>query len=177
MRACKPRCGALKKCSVCGTELGREEPVLVTGLCGGWWSSHLACWGPKSMLQHRAGPLPGTACPHGLPGWCLRTCISNKFPVGVAAVGLESTFWRTTGGGVCVQVQSCPALQLHGLWPTRLLCLWGFPGRNTGVGCQFLLQMIFPTQGSNACLSCVSCIGRQIFYHSATWEAPDVIIT
>ena len=27
-----------------------------------------------------------------------------------------------------------------------------FPGRNTGVGCHSLLQGIFPTQGSNACL-------------------------
>ena len=26
---------------------------------------------------------------------------------------------------------------------------WDSPGRNTGVGCRFLLQRIFPTQGSN----------------------------
>ena len=26
---------------------------------------------------------------------------------------------------------------------------WDFPGKNTGVGCHFLLQGIFPTQGSN----------------------------
>ena len=26
---------------------------------------------------------------------------------------------------------------------------WDFPGRNTGVGCHFLLQGIFPTQGLN----------------------------
>ena len=37
----------------------------------------------------------------------------------------------------------------RGLWPTRLLCLWDSPGRNTGVGCHFLLQGIFLTQGSN----------------------------
>ena len=34
-------------------------------------------------------------------------------------------------------------------WPARLLCPWDFPGKNTGVGCHFLLQGIFPTQGSN----------------------------
>ena len=28
----------------------------------------------------------------------------------------------------------------HGLQPTRLLCPWDFPGRNTGGGCHFLLQ-------------------------------------
>ena len=29
---------------------------------------------------------------------------------------------------------------------------WDFPGKNTGVGCHFLLQGIFPTQGSILCL-------------------------
>ena len=28
----------------------------------------------------------------------------------------------------------------QGLKPTRLLCPWDFPGKNTGVGCHFLLQ-------------------------------------
>ena len=30
-----------------------------------------------------------------------------------------------------------------------LLCPWDSPGKNTGVGCHFLLQGIFLTQGSN----------------------------
>ena len=29
---------------------------------------------------------------------------------------------------------------------------WNFPGKITGVGCHFLLQGTFPTQGSNLCL-------------------------
>ena len=29
---------------------------------------------------------------------------------------------------------------------------WDSPGKNTGAGCHFLLQGIFPTQGSNLCL-------------------------
>ena len=32
---------------------------------------------------------------------------------------------------------------------TRLFCPWNSPGKNTGVGCHFLLQGIFPTQESN----------------------------
>ena len=32
---------------------------------------------------------------------------------------------------------------------TKLLCPWDFQGKSTGVGCHFLLQGIFPTQGSN----------------------------
>ena len=35
----------------------------------------------------------------------------------------------------------------YGPWPARLLLPWDSPGKNTGVGCHFLLQGIFPTQG------------------------------
>ena len=41
------------------------------------------------------------------------------------------------------------SLQPYGLQPTRVLCPWDFPGKNTGVGCHFLLQGIFPTQVLN----------------------------
>ena len=44
------------------------------------------------------------------------------------------------------------SLQAHGLQPTRLLCPEDFPGKNAGVGCKFLLQGIFSSQGSNSCL-------------------------
>ena len=37
---------------------------------------------------------------------------------------------------------------------------WDFPGKNTGLGCHFLLQGIFPTQGSNTGL--LNC--RQTLY-------------
>ena len=40
----------------------------------------------------------------------------------------------------------------YGLQPTRLLCPWDFPGKNTGMGCHSLFQGIFPTQGSNPLL-------------------------
>ena len=32
------------------------------------------------------------------------------------------------------------SLQPHRLWPTRLLCPWDFPGKNTRVGCHPLPQ-------------------------------------
>ena len=48
--------------------------------------------------------------------------------------------------------------------PTRILCPWNFSGKNARVGCHFLLQRIFPYQGSNH-VSCISCIGKQILYH------------
>ena len=43
----------------------------------------------------------------------------------------------------------CDSLWSHGLQHARLFCPWGSPGKDTGVGCHFLLQVIFPTQGSN----------------------------
>ena len=48
------------------------------------------------------------------------------------------------------------SLQPYGLQPTRLLCPWDFQGRNTGGGCDFLLQRI--SQPSNQ--THVSCTGR-----------------
>ena len=53
---------------------------------------------------------------------------------------------------VCMLSQSCPTLCDPRLYPTSLLCPWDFPGKHTGVGCHFLFQGIFPTQGSNLCL-------------------------
>ena len=53
-----------------------------------------------------------------------------------------------------------------GLQPTRLLCPWYFSGKNTGVGCHFLLQGIFLIQVLNLHLLCpLHC--RGILYHFA----------
>ena len=72
---------------------------------------------------------------------------------------------------VCACVHVCwvvsDSLQPHGLWPSRLLRPWDSPGRNTAVGCHFLLQGIFRIQSQ----TCISCIGRGVLYPSTTWEA------
>ena len=47
------------------------------------------------------------------------------------------------------------SLRPYGLKPTRLLCPWDSPGKNTGVVCHALPQGIFLTQGSNLCLLCL----------------------
>ena len=53
----------------------------------------------------------------------------------------------------CLVAKSCPTLlQPHELKPIRFLCSWDFSGKNTAVGCRFLLQGIFPTQESSPCL-------------------------
>ena len=53
---------------------------------------------------------------------------------------------------------------------TRLLRPWDFQGRSTGVGCHFLLQGIFPTQGLNPGLS--HC--RQMLYRLSHQGSPLV---
>ena len=69
---------------------------------------------------------------------------------------------------VCV---SCSVMSLsfrpHGLQPASLLCPLTFPGKNTGVGCHFLLRGSFwPRDWTH-----ISCIIRRILYPWATREA------
>ena len=67
-------------------------------------------------------------------------------------LGLDSVVLPTS----CVHAQSLRRLVWLFVTPwtvgCRALCPWDFPGTNTRVGCHFLLQRIFPTQGSNPCL-------------------------
>ena len=46
---------------------------------------------------------------------------------------------------------------------------WNFLGKSTGVGCHFLLQRIFPTQGSNLGFPCC----RQMLYHFTVWATRE----
>ena len=50
---------------------------------------------------------------------------------------------------LCIYVSSVvsDSWRSHGLKPVRLLCPWDSPGKSPGVGCHFLLQGIFLTQG------------------------------
>ena len=51
---------------------------------------------------------------------------------------------------VCRRLVANLCLTLGTLWTVaRQAPLWDFPGKKIGVGCHFLLQGIFPTQGSN----------------------------
>ena len=65
------------------------------------------------------------------------------------------------------------SLRPHGLQPTRLLHSWDFPDESTGVGCRFLLQRIFQTQGSSlGLLHCRQTLYRLIHQRSLeprTW--------
>ena len=71
-------------------------------------------------------------------------------------------------------LQSCPTLCNPVDYPVRLLCPWDSPGRNTGVGCYFLFQGIFLTQGLNPHLFMSPALAGGFFTIWATWEAWDV---
>ena len=54
-----------------------------------------------------------------------------------------------------------------------LFCPWNFPGKNTKVGCHFILQGIFLTQGQNPhLLHFLDC--RWILYLLSHWGGPRV---
>ena len=51
-------------------------------------------------------------------------------------------------------LQSCLTLRPHRQQPTRLHRPWHFPGKNTGVGCHFLLQCMKVKSESEVGQSC-----------------------
>ena len=62
--------------------------------------------------------------------------------------------------------------QPHGQQLTGLFCPWNSPGKNTGVGCHFLLQGSFLTRG--LILGFLHC--RGILYHLSHQESQCLII-
>ena len=81
------------------------------------------------------------------------TCVSVSMVsalLPVTGLSFSSLFLTFVSKSESVSHSVMPdSLRPHGLQPTRLLCPWDFPGKDTGVGCHFLLQWIFPTQGLN----------------------------
>ena len=89
-------------------------------------------------------------------------------------VGMISYRFLPSSSNAC-QVTSVvsSSLQPYGLQPARLLCLWEFLGKNTGIGCH-AFQGIFPTQGLNLHLLCL--LLQQVLYYQCPWEPHSVHI-
>ena len=64
------------------------------------------------------------------------SCIAGRFftaePLGKTQIILTAAAAKS--------LQSCLTVRPHRWQPTRLHCPWESPGKNTGVGCHFLLQ-------------------------------------
>ena len=81
---------------------------------------------------------------------------------------------------LCVCAQLCP--NLWTLWTIahQTPLSMGFPGKNTGVGCHALLQVIFPTQGSKIPTSHLLYLLHwqvgSLSLVGSTWEAPSICL-
>ena len=92
---------------------------------------------------------------------------SNHNYASTFCVGLHISFWnfkvlavsKPDLSRLCV----C-AVMPNTMQPARLLCLWDFPGKDTGVSSHSLLQRVFPPQGWNPRLFCLL-FGRRVLYH------------
>ena len=85
-----------------------------------------------------------------------------------------SDFSFSQGARCCVcEVSSVMSDSLwpDGLWPSRLLCPWASPGKNTGVGCHALLKGIFLTQELNPGLPHCGQILYCLSYQRSPWHA------
>ena len=79
-------------------------------------------------------------------------------------VSLLLTMYTLVVAATMLTAQSCLTLRSRGLQPTRLLCPWDCTGKNPGVDCHFLLQVILPTHRLGLhLLHLLHC--RWIFYH------------
>ena len=103
--------------------------------------------GLQPILQTELIPNPGSCCVtlgKSLPHLWTLSSVGND-----ACLVVVWRKWKKMLRGVCpawylkvLVVQFCPTLGSHGLEPTRFLCPWDSPGKNTGVGCHSLLQGI-----------------------------------
>ena len=83
--------------------------------------------------------LLGRVCPVN------RAAPSQQGAGAMAGAFVAAPLCELHGHSMCAQLLSC----ISWTAAARLLCPWDFPGKNTAVGCRFLLQGIFLTQGWN----------------------------
>ena len=88
----------------------------------------------------------------------------------LAHVSLTKASAAAAAAAAAKSLQSCLALcDLRDGRPTRLLCPWDSPGKNTGVHCHFLLQGILPTQRLNSGLPHCGQILYQLSHKGSPW--------
>ena len=88
---------------------------------------------PPSSPYHLSGSSQCTSPKH--PVSCIKPRLAMKIhPIHPSFLTL------ILPSATAKSLQSCPTLQPHRRQPTRLLCSSNSPGKNTGLGCHFLLQ-------------------------------------
>ena len=140
----------------------QKQPILETwdSAQGGARSERKFLWKKRTTASSGAGPSPSSGC----QGWLWRPSRLRRQGTVPALEDLWTKELRAevrilwgSGAKLLIWAGLCCAQPRPTLWPhrlqrPRLRCPWDSPGKNTGVGCHFLLQGIFPTQESNLCL-------------------------
>ena len=103
------------------------------------WSSRLEISFPPQLFEYIAPLSSGLWC----CSWVWHHSFSRSF---VWNLTFEPPFWELLKSSLCPGILSLPvvsdSLRPHGLGSTRPLRAWDSPGKNTGVGCHFLLQVL-----------------------------------
>ena len=60
--------------------------------------------------------------------------------IGLTEIAILFMVWSAAAAVAAKSLQSCPTLRPHRQKPISLLRPWDSPGKNTGVGCHFLLH-------------------------------------
>ena len=149
-----------------------SEPPPGPCLSRSWHSGKPGQWSWRSELCHPQD-LKGR-CGRGVLEWVDPSCEERAMEKG----GLREWGWVSAH---FPRVQTCtPVLSLFSdVWlfnpvdcsPPDSSVHGDSSGKNTGVGCDALLQGIFLTQVSNLCLLHLPALSAGFFTTSATWEA------
>ena len=98
-------------------------------------------------------PAPPHQCPlQGGPSQQCRSgegCLITLLSILIQPRGSGSLFFFFFSGVFIALLLLSPFLLFEYFVTTRLLCPWDLPGKNTAVGCHYLFQGVFLTQGSN----------------------------
>ena len=131
--------------------MATHSSVLAWRIPGTGQPGGLPSMGSHSLENPRDGGA-WNATPRSLPSLERKIRSRTRTPKRLARGSrLAATKWQPAGVTSVVY----NSLQPYGLYPARLLCPWDSPGKNTGVGCHFLLQGIFLTQELNLHLLCL----------------------
>ena len=81
---------------------------------------------------------------------------SKEFPLLplLVSYALKGQVSHICSAAAAKSLQSCPTLRPHRRQPARLPHPWDSPGKNTGVGCHFLLQCMKVKSESEVAQSC-----------------------
>ena len=133
-------------------------------------------------LQHARLPCPSLsprACSNSCPlsWWCYPTISSSVIPFSSCPQSLLASVFSNEST-LCMRwpksLQSCSTLfDSMDCATCQAPLSMDSPSKNTGVGCHFLFQRIFPTQGSNPRLLCFLHY-RQILYLVSRQGSPGI---